>query len=128
MTIRLKRVYEPASSDDGIRILVERLWPRGVSKADAHIDRWLKAVAPSTDLRKWFNHDPAKWASFQERYAEELRHNRSVVEELLGLVSKNPVVTLVFAARDLEHNSAIVLKAFVEALTESSGAPQAFNA
>lgn len=111
--IRLKRVYEPASKDDGFRILVERLWPRGLSKQQARIDLWLKDIAPSPALRTWYGHDPKKWKEFQQRYRVELRDNHAVWQ-IRGLLREKKVVTFVYAARDEEHNSARLLKAFLE--------------
>jgi len=111
--IKLKRAYEPAAQDDGLRILVERLWPRGVSKQKARIDLWLKTVAPSTDLRKWYNHDPARWPAFRKRYGAELDDVADVVA-LLKLVADARTVTFVYAAGDEERNSAVALKALLE--------------
>jgi uncharacterized protein YeaO (DUF488 family) len=111
--IRLKRVYEKPSPDDGMRILVERLWPRGLTKKRAAVDLWLKEIAPSPDLRKWYGHDLAKWKQFQARYQKELRQNKDAVQSLKR-EAKNRTVTLVYAARDEEHNSALVLKRFIE--------------
>ncbi|HTN69255.1 MAG: DUF488 domain-containing protein [Bacteroidales bacterium] len=107
--IKIKRVYEKPQVDDGIRILVDRLWPRGLTKEKARIDLWLKDIAPSTQLRKWFSHDPAKWTGFRKRYLEELERNK---EESLLLREqlKKGNVTLVYAAKDEEHNEALVLK------------------
>jgi uncharacterized protein YeaO (DUF488 family) len=111
--IKVKRVYEKPSRDDGSRILVERLWPRGLTKERAAVDLWLKEVAPSPELRKWFGHDPAKWGQFQERYWKELEENVEVVR-LLKQKGKQGTVTLVYAARDEEHNGALALKWFLE--------------
>jgi uncharacterized protein YeaO (DUF488 family) len=113
--IKLKRVYDPAESDDGERILVERLWPRGIAKEKAHIDKWFKEVAPSTDLRKWFNHNVEKWPEFQQRYEEELQapEKQSMIKEIVGLAETGSV-TLIYAARDTTHNGALVLKLFLE--------------
>src|SRR5581483_8850824 len=105
--IRLKRAYEPCAPDDGNRVLVDRLWPRGVSKADAAIDLWLKDVAPSTALRKWFGHRPERWPEFRTRYLKELSANPAV-NALRQLLAKGPV-TLVFGAKDRDHNDAVVL-------------------
>ena len=107
--IRLKRVYQPATPADGARILVDRLWPRGVKKSDAAIDLWIKDVAPSTALRKWFAHDPGRWPGFRHRYASELHGHRA---ELAGLraLARRRTVTLVFAARDELRNDAVVLR------------------
>lgn len=107
--IRTKRVYAPPSRDDGYRILVDRLWPRGLSKAKAKVDLWLKEVAPSTELRKWFAHDPAKWTEFKRRYTGELKHHPDQVAVLKEHAAQGPV-TLLFGARDEEHNEALVLQ------------------
>lgn len=107
--LRLKRAYEPAEPGDGIRILVDRLWPRGVSKADADLHDWMKDIAPSADLRKWFGHDPARWAEFQRRYRAELRRHDDELEHIRELARKQ-TVTLVYGARDEEHNDAVVLR------------------
>ena len=111
--IRLKRAYDAVSKDDGLRILVERLWPRGVSKQRAKIDLWLKDVAPSTELRKWFGHDPDRWPGFRKRYAAELKEKGDVLT-LLKHRADEGRVTFVYAAHDEEHNSARVLKEFLE--------------
>jgi uncharacterized protein YeaO (DUF488 family) len=111
--IHLKRVYEPPSTDDGFRILVERLWPRGLSKSHAQVDLWLKDIAPSPQLRTWYGHELAKWEEFQQRYRAELQNN-SAVGQLQQLQQDKPNITFVYAARDTEHNSALVLKAFLE--------------
>jgi uncharacterized protein YeaO (DUF488 family) len=111
--LRLKRAYEPAAPDDGERILVERLWPRGLTKARAAIDSWMKDLAPSPQLRKWFSHDPAKWKQFQQRYWKELQQHPEAVDQLLKKARRGRV-TLIYAARDEEHNAALALKAFVE--------------
>ena len=106
--IELKRVYEPADKSDGARILVDRLWPRGVKKEEAALDAWLKDLSPSTGLREWFGHDPAKWAGFGQRYRAELRHNPALAE--LRERARRGDVTLVYSARDMQHNQAVVLK------------------
>src|SRR5579872_299182 len=111
--IQLKRVYENASRKDGVRILVDRLWPRSLTKERAAVKLWLKDVAPSTELRKWFDHDPAKWSQFQVRYRKELREQKDALK-LLKQKSKDHTVTLVYGARDEEHNEALVLKAILE--------------
>jgi uncharacterized protein YeaO (DUF488 family) len=111
--IHLKRVYEPAAKDDGFRILVERLWPRGVSRQRAQVDLWLKEIAPSPELRSWYAHDVEKWAEFQKRYIAELREN-PIVDELKPILREHKTVTFVYAAHDEEHNSALVLKEFLE--------------
>ena len=107
--IRLKRAYVPAEASDGQRILVDRLWPRGVSKADAHLDDWLKEIAPSTELRKWFGHDPARWAEFRRRYADEVATHAELVARLRRLAREAPV-TLIYSAADERHNDAVVLR------------------
>lgn len=112
-TVQIKRIYEPAEKSDGKRILVDRLWPRGVKKELAQLDDWMKTVAPSTDLRKWFNHDVAKWQEFTARYTLELKEN-SAVNELLDMVKKNKMVTLLYAAHDEDHNHAVVLLQFIK--------------
>lgn len=107
--VRLKRAYEPPSGQDGKRILIDRLWPRGVSKDAAALDEWMKDIAPSTDLRKWFGHDPARWEEFRRRYAEEVHHNPELLGQLRSLARHGPI-TLVYSAHDEEHNDAVVLR------------------
>jgi len=107
----IKRIYEPPSADDGTRVLVDRLWPRGVSKDEARIDHWPKAVAPSPELRKWFGHDPAHWEEFGRRYRAELSANTEAVDQLRHLRGK---VTLLYAAHDEQHNHALVLLDFLQ--------------
>jgi uncharacterized protein YeaO (DUF488 family) len=107
--IQLKRVYEEPSASDGTRILVDRLWPRGLTKEKARVDLWLKDVAPSNELRKWFAHDPAKWPEFKTRYKAELKHNSPQLALLKQAVAKGPA-TLLFGAKDTEHNEAVVLQ------------------
>ena len=111
--IQLKRVYEKPSRKDGLRILVDRLWPRGLTKERAAVKLWLKDVGPSTELRKWFGHDPAKWKQFQVRYRRELREKKDALE-LLKQKGQKHTVTLVYGARDEEHNEALVLKRILE--------------
>jgi uncharacterized protein YeaO (DUF488 family) len=110
--IRLKRAYEPSAAADGARILIDRLWPRGVSKAELAIDRWVKDLAPSTALRKWFGHDPARWQAFRQRYAAEVREQPGLLRELRRAARQGPV-TLVYSARDEAHNDAVVLRAIL---------------
>ncbi len=111
--IHLKRVYDEPSPDDGLRVLVERLWPRGLSKERAKVDVWLKAIAPTTELRNRFHHDPEKWVEFCEKYQSEMEKNLVVVEELERLIAEGNV-TLVYAARDQAHNGALALKDFLD--------------
>jgi uncharacterized protein YeaO (DUF488 family) len=111
--IHLKRAYENPNKADGERILVDRLWPRGLTKQEARIDLWLKEIAPSTELRKWFGHDPSKWKRFRGRYETELRDNDDLIK-LLKRKAKEGTITLIYAAQDEEHNEAIVLKQFLE--------------
>jgi uncharacterized protein YeaO (DUF488 family) len=112
MNIKIKRAYEPPSEDDGMRILVDRLWPRGLTKARASVDLWLKDIAPSTELRKWFGHDPGKWTEFKTRYRAELKKNGDRVALLKSKVQEGKV-TLIYGAKDEEHNEAVVLRAFL---------------
>src|SRR5690606_19690903 len=112
MKFRIKRVYEKPSKADGRRILVDRLWPRGMKKEDAKIDLWMKEIAPTTELRKWFSHDHDKWKSFQEKYTRELKKNKEQVELLKEEIRKG-MVTLVYAARDEECNAAVVLQEYL---------------
>ncbi len=116
--IQLKRVYEPPATDDGRRVLVDRLWPRGLTKAEAHVDVWLKEIAPSPDLRRWFGHQPERWPEFRKRYLEELGAN-PVLEKLREIIAEGPV-TLLYAARDEERNDAVVL---AELLKSQAGPP-----
>lgn len=113
MAIRIKRAYEAPEAADGVRILVDRLWPRGLKKADAAIDHWEKEVAPSTELRRWFNHDPEKWPEFRKRYRAELSDRDDRVEDLRKRIGQGPA-TLVYGARDDAHNQAVVLKEVLE--------------
>jgi uncharacterized protein YeaO (DUF488 family) len=113
MSIRLKRAYEPRSEDDGLRILVERLWPRGLTKGKAAIDYWVKELSPSPELRKWYGHDVAKWDEFRARYRAELDRKPEPIAELLERIGAGPV-TFIYAAKDEAHNSALVLKQYVE--------------
>ena len=109
MTVKVKRVYEPATADDGMRVLVDRLWPRGISKDKAKIALWLKEIAPSNALRKWYGHDPAKWTEFRRRYAAELKDNPEPIQELRTLAQAK-TVTLLFSSKELELNNAVALK------------------
>ena len=110
--MNLKRIYEPAAKEDGFRILVDRLWPRGFTKEKAALDLWLKEIAPSTELRKWFGHDPEKWKEFQKKYLKELKENKEAVDTLKKHLKKG-TVTLLYGAKDEEHNEAQVIKDFV---------------
>lgn len=112
-TIRLKRAYDAPAPGDGCRVLVDRLWPRGITKEAAHIDLWLKEIAPSAELRKWFQHDPARWEEFRRRYQHEIENHPEALTQLQAEVHKGPV-TLVYGAKDQAHNNAAALKEFVE--------------
>lgn len=112
MNVLLKRVYDPPARSDGERVLVDRLWPRGLSKSKARVDVWLKDVAPSHELRQWFGHDPGKWTEFKKRYHAELRDNPAVSQ--LRALSRQGDITLLYAARDQLHNEAVVLKQLLE--------------
>ena len=112
--IKLKRAYDPVASADGTRFLVERLWPRGVKKTAIHVQGWLKDVAPSANLRRWFGHDPKKWDEFRRRYFRELGANADALEPILKAARSGPV-TLVYSSHDMEHNNAVALKDYVEA-------------
>jgi uncharacterized protein YeaO (DUF488 family) len=113
MIIPIRRVYEEPSLNDGTRILIDRLWPRGLTKEKARVDLWLKDIAPSADLRQWFSHDPAKWKEFERRYRAELDANQAVVTQLRTALQHGPV-TLIYSAKDTQHNDAVVLKAYLE--------------
>jgi uncharacterized protein YeaO (DUF488 family) len=113
MSIQIKRVYDKPAASDGCRVLVDRIWPRGLRKEDAKIDVWLKEMAPTTTLRKWFGHDPAKWDQFRRKYFQELDRQSAPVSELAQRGRKSKV-TLVFGAHDLEHNNAMALKEYLE--------------
>ncbi len=112
--IKLKRAYEPASRNDGMRILVERLWPRGVTKRRAKVDLWLKELAPSPELREWYRHDPARWPRFRQRYRAELKARPGILALLRHVTTREKRVTFVYAASDEERNSAIILKDILE--------------
>ena len=120
--VRLKRAYEPPAVEDGTRILIDRLWPRGVSKAHADLDRWMKDISPTTELRTWFGHDPARWEEFRRRYTEEVRQNAELLEELRSLARRGPI-TLVYSAHDEAHNDAVVLRESATG-TVKTGRPQ----
>ena len=110
--LRVKRAYEDPAHDDGVRILVDRLWPRGLPKSKAHVDLWLKDLAPSSGLRRWFNHEPTKWAEFRRRYARELDSKHGAVAALRGAARRGRV-TLLFGARSAQHNHAVALQAYL---------------
>lgn len=112
MRILVKRVYEPVAKSDGFCVLVDRLWTRGLSKKEAHIDLWLRDIGPSTALRKWFNHDPARWVEFQRRYHAELKKRTGLVAEL-KIRAKKGTVTLLYSAKDEQHNQAVALRNFL---------------
>ena len=113
MRCRLKRIYDAPQREDGFRVLVDRVWPRGMKKADAKIDLWQKDIAPSTALRKWFNHEPEKWDRFRKRYLDELKNNHGLIEDIISRAGDGPL-TLLFSARDTEHNQAVVIKEYIE--------------
>lgn len=110
--VKLKRVYEAPAANDGMRILVDRIWPRGVSKKDAALDLWMKEIAPSTELRKWFAHDPARWNEFRQRYGREINQNHALLDQLRSLAQKGQI-TLVYAAHDAAHNNAVALRLLI---------------
>lgn len=114
--LRVRRIYDPPAAEDGVRILVDRLWPRGVSKATAALHFWARAVAPSPELRRWYGHEAARWEEFQLRYRAELDANPEGVAELLAQMGEAETVTLLFASRESRHNSAVVLQAYLQAL------------
>ena len=118
--MRLKRVYEDASPEDGTRVLVDRLWPRGLTREAAKVDLWLKDLAPSDKLRHWFNHDPLRWPEFRKRYRAELAENSEDLETLRRLAAGNKPVTLLFAAKDSERNNAVVLREWLSARRRES--------
>ncbi len=117
MQIRTKRVYDKPNTNDGLRVLIDRIWPRGVSKEDARLDQWIREVAPSTALRKWFNHDPDKWDEFKRRYFKELGENQGRLRSLLTDIATRRI-TLLYAARDKEHNNAVALREYLVNLVE----------
>lgn len=121
MDLRLKRVYEPPASTDGYRVLIDRLWPRGVSKERARLDAWVPQIAPSEELRRWFGHEPRRFAEFKRRYADELQRQRPRLTELRRRARREPV-TLLYAARDGEHNDAVVLAEVLRRGLPRSGA------
>ena len=112
--IKLKRVYEPAARSDGYRILVDRVWPRGLTKKKAAVDEWLREVAPSNALRKWFGHEPERWPEFKRRYLRELGVNREATQKLVAAAKAHPKVTLLFGAHDEKRNQAVVLGIYLK--------------
>jgi uncharacterized protein YeaO (DUF488 family) len=112
--IKIKRVYDKPASDDGFRILVDRLWPRGMSKEKAKLDRWMKEIAPSDEIRVWFSHEPQKWEEFREKYHQELSTKKDLLTQIEQFEKEKRVVSLIYSARDTEHNNAVALKAFIE--------------
>lgn len=112
--LKLKRIYEEAEKDDGFRVLVDRLWPRGVTKKRARLDLWMKDIAPSSGLRKWFAHDLKKWILFRKKYEEELKSKIDVAGEMEKIIRENKNITILYAAKDKEHNEAVVIKEFFE--------------
>ena len=113
MSVRIKRIYDAPSTDDGYRVLVDRVWPRGVSKKEVRLDRWLKEIAPSTELRRWFAHEPSRWSEFRRRYREELEESPALIQEVAEK-ARSGSVTLLFSARDQQHNQAVVLCEWLE--------------
>jgi uncharacterized protein YeaO (DUF488 family) len=113
--LKVKRIYEAPAASDGCRVLVDRLWPRGISKHRAHVDLWMKDIAPSDTLRRWFGHEPARWAEFRRRYRRQLRQKPQLTWLLKQLMTEHRTVTLLFAARDERHNQAVALCAFLRA-------------
>ena len=111
--IKVKRIYDPPSPDDGKRILIDRLWPRGMKKEKAHIDEWLKEISPSNELRKWYSHDPAKWSEFQKRYRAEISKQKELLKRIRN-EGKKGTVTLLFSTKELELNNAVALKEIIE--------------
>lgn len=113
MSTHIKRVYDKPEKDDGMRILIDRLWPRGLTKEKAKVDLWLKEISPSTQLRKWFGHEPSKWSEFKKRYHDEMKENTETVNKLEEELKKGKV-TLIYGAKDEEHNDAVVIKEYFE--------------
>jgi uncharacterized protein YeaO (DUF488 family) len=114
--IEIKRAYQTVDERDGFRILVDRLWPRGISKDKAKLDLWMKDIAPSNDLRKWFGHDPDKWEEFQNKYIEELKDKKQFLKEIKDIEKEKLTVTLIYGAKDEEHNNAVVLRDILKKL------------
>jgi uncharacterized protein YeaO (DUF488 family) len=120
--VRIKRAYEPSATGDGFRILIDRLWPRGVSKSRIALDQWMRDIAPSSNLRKWFGHDPARWTEFRRRYVAEVRGNAELLTRLRALAREGPI-TLVYSAHDEAHNDAVVLRALILGREAGKGIP-----
>jgi len=116
--IKIKRVYEKAEESDGIRILVDRLWPRGIKKEEAKVDYWLKEISPSNELRKWFSHDFNKWEEFKNKYFNELNSKKELINFLLELIKKNSNVTLLYSAKEEKYNNAVALKEYLQDLLD----------
>ena len=116
--LKIKRVYDPPASDDGKRILIDRLWPRGLKKEDARIDEWMKELAPSSELRKWFNHDPEKWGEFKRGFFKELQGKKAMVD-LIGNLARKGTVSLLFGSKEERFNNAVALKEYMEAGTRA---------
>jgi uncharacterized protein YeaO (DUF488 family) len=123
MSIWVRRAYEAPTRNDGYRVLVDGVWPRGVSREDLEIDDWMRDLAPSKRLRQWFDHDPARWETFQRRYFQELRGKEEAVRGLLDRIQRGRV-TLVYGARDRDHNNAVALRAFLEKRIQREGGGQ----
>lgn len=119
MRIVVKRIYEKPDPDDGYRVLVDRLWPRGLKKEQVHVHEWVKDIAPSDSLRKWFGHDPQKWKGFQEKYQEELKEHEPLLKELIKRAQSHGKLTLLFGAKDEKHNQAVVLQQVMQKLASS---------
>lgn len=116
MMIKIKRIYEKYSPDDGFRVLIDRLWPRGVSKDDAHLNFWFREIAPTNYLRKWFSHDPKRWETFKKKYIKELKKNKPSLDKIKDLKKEHKTITLIFSAKDEQHNNAVVLSEFLHTL------------
>ena len=112
--IKIKRAYEKPSKEDGYRILVDRLWPRGITKNKARIDLWLEDISPSDELRKWFSHDPQKWYEFKKKYATEVSKKKELLQKIIDIEKEKRTITLVYAAKDKEHNNAVFLKGIIQ--------------
>lgn len=119
MQYRIKRIYDEIEQEDGFRVLVDGVWPRGMSKKQADIDLWLKDIAPSKELRQWFGHDPDKWQDFRKQYLDELKQNREKIRQLLDTAG-NRNITLLFSARDREHNQAVVIREYLRRLKKNA--------